>query len=152
MENNRLLSASCVVIHEGCVLLVKHTYGAVKGKYLIPGGFSELLEMPQRTAEREVLEETNVTVNAEKLVAVRFTEKEVWCIFSAAYVSGTPASDGCENDEAIFMPVEEALASELVVETTKVIIRAVQRADKSGLAKSTFVNGRFTKDNWQLFI
>ena len=31
MENNRKLSASCVVIVDDKVLLVKHTYGAAKG-------------------------------------------------------------------------------------------------------------------------
>lgn len=74
MENNRKLSASCVVIADNKVLLVKHTYGAAKGKYLIPGGFSEGRELPQVTAEREVFEETGVTVQASDLVAVRFTE------------------------------------------------------------------------------
>lgn len=69
MENNRKLSASCLVIKEDQVLLVKHTYGAAKGKYLIPGGFSEEGEMPQTTAEREVLEETGVRVQAKELIA-----------------------------------------------------------------------------------
>lgn len=64
MENNRKLSAGCVVIRDNHVLIVKHTYGAAKGKYLISGGFSEDNEMPQVTAEREVLEETGVTVKA----------------------------------------------------------------------------------------
>lgn len=41
MKNNRELSASCVVIRNDKVLLVKHTYGVTKGKYLIPGAFSE---------------------------------------------------------------------------------------------------------------
>ncbi len=51
MENNRKLSASGIVIKDDKVLLVKHTYGAAKGKYLIPGGFSENGELPQQTAE-----------------------------------------------------------------------------------------------------
>ena len=80
MENNRKLSASCVVLKGNEVLLVKHTYGAARGRFLIPGGFSEEREMPQKTAEREVLEETGITVKANELVAVRFTEQEVWCI------------------------------------------------------------------------
>lgn len=64
MGNNRKLSASCVVIKDEKVLLVKHTYGAAKGKYLILGGFSEDCEMLQQTAEREVLEETGIHVKA----------------------------------------------------------------------------------------
>lgn len=101
MEYNRKLSASCVVIRDDKVLLVKHTYGAAKGKYLILGGFSENGELPQKTAEREVLEETGVSVKANELLAVRFTEQEVWCIFRAEYVEGEPVSDNGENEEVL---------------------------------------------------
>lgn len=152
MENNRKLSASCVVLKEGNVLVVKHTYGAAKGKYLIPGGFSEEGELPQVTAEREVLEETGVYVTANDLLAVRFTEQEVWCIFSAQYVSGEPVSDGEENETALFMPVEELLGSETVVATTKEIVKAMLEAGKPVLKKSDFVNARFDSSTWQLFI
>lgn len=152
MENNRKLSGSGIVIHEDKVLLVKHTYGAVKGKYLIPGGFSEDGELPQQTAEREVLEETGVCVQATDLVAVRFTPEEVWCIFKADYVSGEPRSDGQENDAAVFMPIAEALTSDVVVETTKELIRAVLSAEKQVLQKSSFVNRRFEPGKWQLFV
>lgn len=152
MGNNRKLSASCVVIREDKVLMVKHTYGAAKGKYLIPGGFSEGGEMPQVTAAREVLEETGVVVEVNDLVAIRFTTEEVWCIFNATYVSGEPVSDNGENDEAVFMKIEEALAADNVVETTKEIIKGLLDDKKSVLEKSGFVNAKFDKDTWQLFI
>lgn len=152
MENNRKLSASCIVVKENKVLLVKHTYGAAKGKYLIPGGFSEEGEMPQMTAEREVMEETGVTVKADNLVAVRFTTQEVWCIFSGAYVSGEPTSDNHENEDAVFMPLEEALTSQQVVETTRVLIKVVLDAGKEVLRLSDFVNPKFEDGTWQLFL
>lgn len=152
MENNRKLSASCVVIEDNKVLLVKHTYGAAKGKYLIPGGFSEEGEMPQITAEREVLEETGVVVKAEELVAVRFTPQEVWCIFNATFVNGIPTSDNGENEEAVFIPIEEAISSECVVKTTREIIKSVLDTNKSTLKKSEFVNERFDSGTWQLFL
>lgn len=152
MGNSRKLSASCIVIKDKKVLLVKHTYGAAKGKYLIPGGFSEEDEMPQITAEREVLEETGVTVKAGSLAAVRFTKQEVWCIFLATYVEGEPISDNCENEDAVFMPIEEALISEQVVETTRVLIKAVVGAGKATLQKSDYVNPKFEDGTWQLFL
>lgn len=152
MESNRKLSASCVVIKDNEVLLVKHTYGAAKGKYLIPGGFSEEHEMPQQTAEREVLEETGITVKANELIAVRFTEQEVWCIFRAIYLSGAPTSDHEENDEATFMPVDEAFRSDNVVDTTKEILKSMLRSNKSMLEKSDFVNARFDSSTWQIFM
>lgn len=152
MENNRKLSASCVVIKDNSVLVVKHTYGAAKEKYLIPGGFSEDIEMPQITAEREVLEETGVTVNANDLIAVRFTTQEVWCIFTATYLEGEPVSDNSENNEALFMPIDELLTSENVVDTTKEIVKAVLDLNKSVLRKSDFINSKFDSSTWQLFI
>lgn len=152
MENNRKLSASGIVIKDDGVLLVKHTYGAAKGKYLIPGGFSENGELPQQTAEREVLEETGVHVRVEELVAVRFTQEEVWCIFNAVYLSGIPVSDGEENDEVVFMPIEQLLVSDEVVDTTKELVRAVICDDKVKLRKSDFVNKKFSTDTWQLFV
>lgn len=152
MENNRKLSASCVVIKNNAVLLVKHTYGNAKGKYLIPGGFSENGEMPQITAEREVLEETDVTVKAKDLLAVRFTTEEVWCIFTAEYSEGEPVSDNCENEEAIFMPIDELLASENVVATTKEIVKSALDVNTAVLRKSDFVNSKFDGSTWQLFI
>lgn len=152
MENNRKLSASCIVMKEDKVLLVKHTYGAAAGKYLIPGGFSEVNEMPQATAEREVLEETGVTVKVKDLAAVRFTCEEVWIIFTAAYVRGEPVSDRCENEDALFMPIDELLASENVVAATKELVKSVLDAKKSVLKRSDFVNSRFDSSTWQLYI
>lgn len=151
MENNRKLSASCLVIKDNQVLLVKHTYGAAKGKYLISGGFSEEGEMPQTTGEREVLEETGVRVQANELIAVRFTPEEVWCIFKAEYIEGTPTSDHMENDTAIFMPLEEAIHSDHVVTTTQELIKSAL-TDKPVLQKSAFANSNYAPNTWQLFI
>lgn len=152
MNNSRKLSSSCIVIKDEKVLLVKHTYGAAKGKYLIPGGFSEACEMPQMTAEREVLEETGVTVKAGNLVAIRFTTQEVWCIFLAAYIEGEPVSDSYENEDAVFMSIEEAIASDLVVETSRELIKAVLDVGKVTLRLSDYVNPRFEDGTWQLFL
>lgn len=152
MDNNRKVSASCVVIKDNKVLMVKHTYGAANGKYLIPGGFCEEGELPQKSAEREVMEETGVTVTAGDLLAVRFTKQEVWCIFRGEYVKGEPASDNDENEDALFMSIEEALSSETVVATTREILKSVLRADKQTLQKSSFVNEKFDADTWQLFL
>ena len=58
-------------------MLVKHTYGAAKGKYLIPGGFSEEGEIPQITAEREVLEESGVGCRKSNFAKKRLCESEI---------------------------------------------------------------------------
>jgi ADP-ribose pyrophosphatase YjhB (NUDIX family) len=149
---NRKLSASCIIFKDDKVLLVKHTYGAAKGKYLIPGGFAEENELPEKAAEREVFEETNVKVKIKNLVAVRFTTEEVWCIFSAEYIFGEPRTDLTENDDALFMDIKEAVESEKVVETTRVLIKTLLDSNKHSLAKSKYINSKFTEDSWQLYI
>jgi len=50
------------------------------------------------------------------------------------------------------MSIEEALSSETVVATTREILKAVLRADKQTLQKSSFVNEKFDADTWQLFL
>lgn len=152
MENNRKLSASCIVFRNDQVLLVRHTYGAVKGKFLIPGGFAEPNELPEKTAEREVFEETKVKVTVKRLAAVRFTAEEAWCIFEGKYISGEPESDFAENDAAVFMDISRAVESEEVVETTRVLIKSLLCSDKNYLEKSNFINSKFTRDEWQLYV
>ncbi len=50
------------------------------------------------------------------------------------------------------MPVEEVLASDDVVATTKEIVKTVLTEKKEVLRKSDFVNAKFDADTWQLFI
>ena len=55
MENgntNWSQSVTAVVIHEGKVLLSRHTYGAGKGRLIIPGGYLNHGEMPREALIR----------------------------------------------------------------------------------------------------
>ena len=56
MENgntNWSQSVTAVVIHEGKVLLSRHTYGAGKGRLIIPGGYLNHGEKIGRASWRE---------------------------------------------------------------------------------------------------
>jgi len=150
--NNTKLSASCIVFRDDKVLLVRHTYGAAKDKYLIPGGFSEIAELPDKTAEREVYEETNIKVKAKDIVALRFTQKEVWCIFYGEYESGEPQSDLKENNSVVFMDIKTAINSDEVMETTRILIKSILLKTKSYFTKSEYVNKRFAQEDWKLYI
>lgn len=50
------------------------------------------------------------------------------------------------------MPVEDVLASDEVVATTKEIVKSVLLEKKEMFRKSEFVNEKFSADTWQLFL
>jgi ADP-ribose pyrophosphatase YjhB (NUDIX family) len=63
--------AACVIFdRSGQVLLVHHTYGRLNWE--LPGGASEPGEAPDETASRELLEETGVRPELERLTGVYF--------------------------------------------------------------------------------
>lgn len=134
-------SAAGVVLYEGRVLLVRHTYGVRKGRLIVPGGYALLEESAEDTVRREVLEETGVTVEPEGVIGVRFNHRDWYVAFRCRYVSGTARSDCDENSEALWMPVEEALASEEIPDLTRRLIacaasgRLMEKIDYDGTTK-----------------
>lgn len=121
-KNNWQRAAGCLLIRDDKVLLVRHTYGAAKDKLLIPGGYSLIDEQPERTAERELFEETGVTAKAGDLISARFTPESWYVVFLMEYQSGEPTSDSDENNEVCFMDVEEACTNPEVTEFTRYLI------------------------------
>ena len=57
-------AVGAVVIHEGTVLLVRRARAPARGVWAVPGGRVELGETLAEAAEREVREETGVSVRA----------------------------------------------------------------------------------------
>ena len=57
-----LLGVGGVVLHNGCVLLVKRASEPLKGEWSIPGGLVELGEKLLDAVRREVLEETGLAI------------------------------------------------------------------------------------------
>lgn len=72
-----MVGVGAVVVHEGRVLLVKRGVAPSKGLWAVPGGALELGETLQQGAEREILEETGVTIRArEPVYAFDFFERD----------------------------------------------------------------------------
>ena len=117
-KTNWSQSVGGVCIRDGKVLLARHTYGAGKGMFIIPGGYVNFGEIPEETLVREYQEETGITVKAGKLIAMRFSAKDWYAVFEAIYVVGEARSDGDENDQVVWMDPQEALANESVPELT----------------------------------
>ncbi len=60
------VGVGAVVFNDNRVLLIKRGKSPSKGMWAIPGGHVELGETLQEAAEREVLEETGLTIKAGK--------------------------------------------------------------------------------------
>lgn len=118
-------SVAGVVIRDGKVLLVRHTYGAGTGRLIVPGGYIKQGESPVEAVEREVMEETGVTVRTDKLAGIRFNSKDWYAVFTAEYISGEARSDRDENSEAVWVDVNEAMAGDDVPDLTKKILQSV---------------------------
>lgn len=125
-------SVTGIVVHEGRVLLARHTYGNGKGRLIVPGGYVEHGETPQHALVREFLEETGITVEPENIIGIQFNVHDWYIAFRAKYISGVPESDHDENSEVLWVDIEEALVREDVPDLTKKLIQSAV-SDKEGL-------------------
>lgn len=126
-NTNWCQSVAAVVIQDGRVLLVRHTYGPGKGKLIIPGGYVKWGETPQDAVKRELLEETGIQAEPKGILGIRFNQKDWYVVFQADYLSGEARSDGDENSEAVWIPVEEAAGREDVPDLTRQLLRCAAR-------------------------
>ncbi|WP_164716254.1 NUDIX domain-containing protein [Paenibacillus whitsoniae] len=152
---NVFCTAAGLIVEDNNVLLVKVTYGANKGRWMLPGGFVDEGETFQEAAIREVKEESGLTAEVKSLIGVRDgiraihngSEHGIYLVFEMEVTSGTVSIDGYEVDEARFIPVEEALRDPLVIHLTKEMIIA-HRSNNKGLRqlhKTVQANNSWTK-------
>lgn len=139
-NTNWCQSAGGIVLKGKEVLLVRHTYGAGKGRLIIPGGYVKFNETPQAAVQREVLEETGITAVPTKLVGIRFNLKDWYAVFLMDYVEGTPVSDNKENSEALFMDINEAVKSPEVPDLTRVLLKGVLENSGGAFENTPFVS------------
>jgi len=68
-----IAAAAVILDADRRVLLVKHSYGRLNWE--VPGGAAEHDETPTQTALREVLEETGLTVTADRLTGIYYEHR-----------------------------------------------------------------------------
>jgi ADP-ribose pyrophosphatase YjhB (NUDIX family) len=68
------VGAAALIEQQGQVLLVKRSVEPFMGTWCLPGGFMEIGETPQQTAQRECLEETGIEVEIKQLIDVYYYE------------------------------------------------------------------------------
>jgi 8-oxo-dGTP diphosphatase len=72
-----LVGVGAIVIKDGKVLLVERGIPPSKGIWAIPGGLLKLGETLQEGAEREILEETGITIRAgDPVYSFNFLERD----------------------------------------------------------------------------
>lgn len=142
-ETNWGQSVTAVVLYEDRVLLARHTYGAGRGKLIIPGGYVNKGETPQDALKREFMEETNISVEPEDIIGIRFNMHDWYIAFRARYIAGDEKSDGNENSEVVWMDIQEALDREDVPDLSKTLIRAALTGDGLKLTPYVSANQQF---------
>jgi len=108
------VAIGAVVIEGDKVLLVRRNQNPAKGLWAIPGGSVKLGETLQEAAEREIKEETGITIRAktpcytfdvierDEQLGIRF--HYVIVDLTADYVSGEPVA-GDDASEARWVPL-----------------------------------------------
>jgi 8-oxo-dGTP diphosphatase len=108
------VGAAAAVVHQGRVLMVRHTYGEKKGRWALPGGYATHDERLDQTAVREVREETGLAAEVVDVIGLRtrYTEHggAVFVLFRLRPVSGQPAPDGVEVDRTAWFSAAEVEA------------------------------------------
>ncbi len=127
------VGVGAVMEHGGGLLVVKRTYGALKGAWTIPSGYVEPHESVVMTLEREVKEETGIVGRTVALVGVRNRVtrdvNDTFLVFRMDYVSGQPRPDDQEVSAAAFVPLDELLASPESAPFTRAVIEKFLRAE-----------------------
>ncbi|MFV9567927.1 NUDIX hydrolase [Thermoanaerobacter mathranii] len=143
-----------IVIKDGKVLLVRHTYGQFKGKWIIPGGHIEAGENIDDAVLREIKEETSIEARVKNIISIRSillpdNSSEIYIVFLLDYVSGTPTPDGIENDSADFLDIDEVIKNENVVYLSRYLIKKVLTYNYNKLSPDPFYP--FDNLNYKLF-
>lgn len=110
-----MLTADCVVVRDGALLLVRRGNDPYKGCWALPGGFMEMDETIEHCAARELQEETGIVVDEKSLRLVGIHSapgrdprgRTVTAAYAVAVDSGIQAAAGDDAAEVRWWPLQE---------------------------------------------
>ena len=110
-----MLTADCVVVRDGALLLVRRGNDPYKGCWALPGGFMEMDETIEHCAARELQEETGIVVDEKSLRLVGIYSapgrdprgRTVTAAYAVAVGSGIQAAAGDDAAEVRWWPLQE---------------------------------------------
>ncbi|USG66851.1 NUDIX domain-containing protein [Brevibacillus ruminantium] len=150
------LGACGIVIRGEEALVVKKTYGGLKGQWSFPAGFVEPGETVDDAAVREVLEETGVTAVVRQLAAVRSgvirdTISDNMVVFWMDYVSGEPRPQEGEIETALFLPIEQLLQDPLSSTYLKIVLPQYRDREQGMGGKEYPIDPVFQYTQYKIF-
>ncbi len=110
-----LAAAGLLIDDDGRWLVVKKSYGGLKGKWSIPAGFVDPGETVDEAAVREVFEETGILGEVSSILGIRSgvikgTISDNMVVFLLRKKSGNLSQHSSEIETAAFMSPEELSA------------------------------------------
>ena len=148
------LGAGGVVISaDGELLTVMERYGPAR--YKLPGGLIEVGENIAEGVRREVREETGVETEFDELIAVGhaprwiFGRASLYLVCTLRPSSRNIVRQASEIAEALWMPIDEFMASERASQFTKDILELA--LGREGMEVSRYASP-ISKSDWVLFL
>ena len=128
-----------VVLKESEVLLIRRGKEPIRGRWSLPGGAVELGETVRQAAEREILEECSVVIEATEVIEVldaitRDDDGRIQYHYSltellAKFVDGVPKADS-DALEVRWLNVDQLDGMDMLPISIKVIRAGVQLRDR----------------------
>ncbi|MGG0757277.1 NUDIX domain-containing protein [Brevibacillus laterosporus] len=155
-ESKVWIAAGGIVIKGDEVLVVKKTYGGLKGKWSFPAGFVDPGETVDEAAVREVLEETGIVARVRQVAALRtgVIREEIsdnMIVFLMDYVEGEPQRQAGEIEIATFMPINDLLIDPLATEYIQIILPHVPTMSSYLVGKTYEPNPIFDYSSYKIF-
>ncbi|WP_232696823.1 NUDIX domain-containing protein [Brevibacillus daliensis] len=155
-ESKVWLAAGGIVIKGEEVLVVKKTYGGLKGKWSFPAGFVDPGETVDEAAVREVKEETGVTARVRQVAALRtgVIKGEIsdnMLVFIMDYIEGEPTPNPGEIEVAEFRKIAELIEDPLATEYIQIILPHVPNMQSYMVGQNYSVNPVFQYSSYKIF-